>query len=319
MTTPISRRTGLTAIAGAVAGAALPRVARAEPVALKVGLVPIWDVGPYYAATAQGYFAAENLAVTAQIVRGGAVGIPAMLSGALDICYSNGTSIVQAIARGIDMRIILEGTPVGAAPPDPGALLKRKGDPFKNGKDMEGKVIGVNVLGDVQWMFVQAWIKATGGDPSKVKIIELAFPEMVAALKQGRVDSVLALDPFMTIGLGDPGVELLDWILSRVYAGGPVAFSAITPPTAQTRPNDIRAFVRAYRRGAAWLNANEGKDAFYALIAGFTGLNADLIKKMTQVPAHADIDRNSLPHLTTLMSQTGLLTNNVDLRTKVFA
>ena len=77
--------------------------------------------------------------------------------------------------------------------------------------------------------------------------------------------------------------------------------------------------MRAYRRGAAWLNANQGKDAFYSLIAGFTGLNADLIRKMTQVPAHADIDRNSLPHLTTLMTQTGLLTNNVDLRTKIFA
>jgi NitT/TauT family transport system substrate-binding protein len=321
MTTRMSRRTGLIALAGAVAGTALPRVAQAQaqPGTLRVGLVPIWDVGPYYAAQAQGYFAAENLTVTPQIVRGGAVGIPAMLSGSLDIVYSNGTSIVQAISSGIDLRVILEGTPVGATPPDPGALLKRKGDPFKTGKDMEGKVIGVNVLGDVQWMFVTAWIKATGGDPAKVKIIELAFPEMIAALKQGRVDSVLALDPFMTIGFGDPGIELLDWILSRVYANGPVAFYAVTPEFAQTRANDVRAYIRAYRRGAAWLNANQGKDAFYNLIAGFTSMNADLIRKMTQIPAHADIDRNTLPRLTALMAQTGLLKSPVDLRTKIFA
>jgi len=306
-------------LAGALAGAALPRVARGQAATLRVGLVPIWDVGPYYAAAAQGYFTAENLDVSAQVVRGGAVGIPAMLNGALDLVYSNGTSIVEAIARGIDLRIALEGTPVGAAPPDPGALLKRKDDPFKTGKDMEGKVIGVNVLGDVQWMFVQAWIKQTGGDPSKVQIIEVAFPEMIAALKQRRVDSVLALDPFMTIGLGDPTIDLLDWILSRVYANGPVAFYCLTPQTAQTRANDIRAFMRAYRRGAAWMNANQGKDAFFSLIAGFTGMNADLIRKMTQIPAHADIDRNTLPRLTTLMTQTGLLTANVDLRTKIFA
>jgi NitT/TauT family transport system substrate-binding protein len=316
----MSRRAGLMTLAGAVTAAARPRLAQAQTSGtLRVGLVPIWDVGPYYAAAAQGYFTAENLTVTPQIVRGGAVGIPAMLSGSLDIVYSNGTSIVDAISRGIDLRIILEGTPVGMAPPDPGALLKRKGDPFKTGKDMEGKVIGVNALGDVQWMFVTAWIKQTGGDPSKVKIIELAFPEMNAALKQGRVDSVLALDPFMTIGLGDPAIELLDWVLSRVYPGGPVAFHCITPEIAQTRANDVRAYIRAYRRGAAWLNANQGKDAFYSLIASFTGLNADLIRKMTQVPAHADIDRNSLPHLTALMAQTGLLKSNVDLRTKVFA
>jgi NitT/TauT family transport system substrate-binding protein len=166
---------------------------------------------------------------------------------------------------------------------------------------------------------VQAWIKATGGDPSKVKIIEIALPEMVAALKQGRVDSVLALDPFMTIGLADPEVDRLDWILSRVYAGGPVAFQCITPQTAATRAKDIRAYVRAYRRGAAWLNANQGKEPFYALIAGFTGLQADLIRKMTQVPAHSDIEPNTLAQLTRLMSQTGMITTNVNLRDKIFS
>ena len=188
MTPHISRRTGLATLAGAFAGAALPRGARAQAGTLRIGLVPIWDVGPYYAAAAQGYFTAENLTVTAEVVRGGAVAIPAMLNGALDIVYSSGAPIVEAIARGIDLRIIIQGTPVGPAPPDAGALLKRKGDPFKTGKDMEGKVIGVNVLGDVQWMFVTAWIKQTGGDTNKVKIIEIAFPEMIAALKQGRVD-----------------------------------------------------------------------------------------------------------------------------------
>ena len=318
-TTSISRRAGLLALAGAVTGAALPRVARAQAATLKVGLVPIWDVGPYYAAMAQGYFTAENLDVSAQIVRGGAAAIPAMLNGALDIVYSNGTTIVTSIARGIDLRIILQGAPVGSAPPDTGALLKRKADSFKTGKDMEGKVMGVNTLGDSQWMLVQTWIKATGGDPSKVKIVEIAFPEMVPALKAGRVDSAFAFDPFMTIGLGDPEVDRLDWILSRVFANGPGAFQCITPQTAATRAKDIRAYVRAYRRGAAWLNANQGKDAFYALIAGFTGLQPDLIRKMTQVPAHADIEPNSLAQLTRLMTQTGILTANVNLREKIFS
>ena len=123
----------------------------------------------------------------------------------------------------------------------------------------------------------------------------------------------------MTVGLGDPGIEVLDWILNRVYANGPVAFYCITPQTAQTRANDVRAFVRAYKRGVAWLNANQGKDAFYDLIASFTKMNPDLIRKMTQLPAHADIDRNNLPMLTNLMTQTGLLTAKVDLRTKIFS
>jgi NitT/TauT family transport system substrate-binding protein len=316
----VSRRTLLATLgSAAAAAAALPQAARAQNAPLRVGLIPIWDVAPYYAADQQGYFTAEKIAVTAQTIRGGAAAIPALVGGTFDIIYSNGTSIVQAIARGIDLRIVIEGAPIGSGPPDPGALLKRKGDPLKTGKDLEGKVVAVNALRDVQWMFVQAWVKATGGDPAKVQIVEVPLPAMVAALKEKRVDACLALDPFMTIGLADPDVELLDWALSRVYAGGPVGFFAVAPQLVETRPNDIRAFVRAYKRGATWLNANQDKDAYVNLIAGFTSMNIDLVRKIKPPPAHADIIPASLTRLTTMMSQTGLLTTSVDLRTKVFS
>jgi NitT/TauT family transport system substrate-binding protein len=319
MSAPVSRRATLAALGATAAAAALPRPGRAQSAPMRAGLIPIWDVAPYYAAVQQGYFTAENIATTAQTIRGGAAAIPALVGDTFDIIYSNGTSIATAIARGIDLRIVIEGAPVGNAPPDPGALLKREGDPFHTGKDLEGKVIAVNALRDVQWMFVQTWVKATGGDPANVQIIEVGLPAMVPALKEKRVDAALALDPFMTIGLADPEIELLDWPLSRVYAGGPVGFFAVTPELTQTRPNDIRAFVRAYKRGVAWLNANQDKDAYVALIAAFTGMNPDLVRRIKPPPAHAEIIPGGLSRLTTMMSQTGILPAPVDLRTKIFS
>lgn len=313
----VTRRASLVSMA-ALAGTALPHVARADTVALRVGLVPIWDVGPFYAADQQGYFAAENLSVTPQVVRGGSAAISALSGESLDIVYSNGVSIVQAIASGIDLRLIMQGAPMPAAPPDPGALLKRKGEPLRTGKDLEGKTVGVNALRDVTWMFLTQWLRTTGADVSKVQIVEVPLPGMVEALKARRVDAVLTLDPFLTLGLADPNVELLSWILSRVYPNGPVAFYAVTPKTAASRPNDVRAFVRAYKRGVTWMNANAGKDTFYTFIAGFTGMNVELIRKMRSWPAHAEIEVSTLPLMTSLMTQTGLLTSNVDLRTKVF-
>src|SRR5580700_1273815 len=107
MTPMISRRASLASMA-ALAGASLPSVALADPASLRVGLIPIWDVGPYYAADQQGYFTAENLAVTSQVIRGGAAAIAALAGDSLDIAYSNGVSVVQAIAGGIDLRIIMQ-------------------------------------------------------------------------------------------------------------------------------------------------------------------------------------------------------------------
>ena len=307
MTTPISRRATLAGIAGAVASTALPRSARADLLPMRVALVPIWDVAPYYAAEQQGYFTAEGLAPTVQIVRGGAAAIPALVGGSFDMVYANGTSVVTAIAKGIDLRIILEGAPIGAAPPDPGALLKRKGDPYKTGKDMEGKIIGVNALRDVQWMLVTGWVKATGGDPDKVQMVEVPLPAMVDTIKAKRVDAALVLDPFMTMGLTDPGIELLDWALSKAYPNGPVGMFTITPELAAKRPADLRAFVRAYKKGAAWVNANTGKEPLIKLIAGYSGIPPEVIAQMKPVPAHAEIVPSGLPRLTALMTQTGLL------------
>jgi hypothetical protein len=39
---------------------------------------------------------------------------------------------------------------------------------------------------------------------------------------------------------------------------------------------------------------------------------------MKPIPAHADVVPSDLPRLTALMTQTGLLTTPVDLRTKIF-
>jgi NitT/TauT family transport system substrate-binding protein len=319
VTHPLTRRTSLAAIAAIGAGTLLPRVARGDAAPLRVALVPIFDVVPYYAADAQGFFAAENVAPAAQVVRGGAAAIPAVVGGTYDMVYANGTSIVQAINRGIELRIVLEGAPMGSKPPDPGALLKRKGEPLKTGKDLEGKVVGVNALRDVQWMLVTSWIKATGGDPDKVQLVEVPLPSMIDTIKAKRVDTALVLDPFLAMGLADPEIELLDWAMSRVYPGGPIAFWALTPQLAATRANDVRAFARAYKRGAAWCNAPANKEALIKLVADYTKIPPDVVARMSPVPAHAEIEPAGLPRLTTMMKQSGLLTGDVDLRTKIFS
>lgn len=317
MTQAISRKSSLLAL-GAALGGAMTAPARAEPIALNVGILPITTNVPYYAAEKLGYFADENLACTAQVIRGGAAAIPAMLTGSLDISFANSTSVAQAIAKGIDLRLILTGTINGNKPPDAAALVKRKDDPIRSGKDLEGKIVAVNTLRDVIWMMVTAWITQTGGDLSKVQIIELPLPSMVDAIKQKRADAALIIDPFLTVALDDPAIELLSWPLSTVFPGGPMAFFVVSGAMTQQRPNDIRAFIRAYKRGAAWCTANLTKQAYYDLVAGFSGLNADLVKRMPTVPVQADVIPSSLPKLTALMRQTGLLATNLDLRPKIF-
>ena len=317
MSKPLSRKSTLLALGAALSGTML-QPARADAIPLRVGILPTSSNAPFYAAQKLGYFTAENLAVTAQVIRGGAAAIPGVLSGSIDIVYSNGTSVAEAIARGIDLRLIIQPAVVPLRPPDPAALLKRKSDPIRSGKDLEGKIIAVNALRDVQWMFVKTWINQTGGNAEKAQIIEMALPAMVEAIKQKRIDSALVIDPLMTAALSDSGIEVLGWPMSTVFPGGGVAFFAVTGEMTQRRPGDLRAFVRGWRRGAAWVNANRGKEPFVDLVADYSAMSPDLVRRMPTSRAETDIRADQLPRFIALMRQTGLLDTNVDLRTKIF-
>src|ERR1700722_3064674 len=106
---------------------------------------------------------------------------------------------------------------------------------LKAARDLEGKISAGNTLRDVIWMVVMAWISATGGDTSKVQVVELALPAMPDAIKSKRVDAALIIDPALTVALDDPALELLAWPMSTAYAGGPMAFFTITGDTAAKR------------------------------------------------------------------------------------
>src|ERR1700727_2356001 len=137
--TSISRRDAITAIGGTLAAWPLRHAIAADLPAVRVGIFPIFVVAPHLAADRFGYFTAEGISVTSQMVQGGTMGVPALVSGAFDILYSNTTAVLTAFERGIDLRIIAEGTRIPKDPPDPATLVQRKGSGMHNGKDVEGK------------------------------------------------------------------------------------------------------------------------------------------------------------------------------------
>ena len=49
---------------------------------------------------------------------------------------------------------------------------------------------------------MRASVRKAGGDPAKVKFVELPFPDMPAALQAGQVDAIFVVEPFLTAALG---------------------------------------------------------------------------------------------------------------------
>jgi NitT/TauT family transport system substrate-binding protein len=314
----ITRRDAIAAAGSAFAAWQVKGAMAAELPAVRVGIFPIFVVAPHVVADRLGYFTAEGISVTSQMVQGGTIGVPALVSGAFDILYSNTTAILTALERGIDLRIIAEGTRIPKQPPDPAALVQRKGGGLHSGKDVEGKVIAINAKFDIQWLIAQAWIKKTGGDPSKVSYREVPLPAMMDALKGGQVDAAVLVDPFLAIALGDPNFELLDWAQSKVMPGFPSSLWVVTGETAATKADLIRAYVRGFYKGAQWVNANIGDPAYMQLVASFTKTDEKLLAKMALNKQPLDIDAAGIDRVAALMRENDLLKTNVDVAAKIF-
>jgi NitT/TauT family transport system substrate-binding protein len=297
---------------------AVPAVAGEAPTLLRVSLIPIYSVAPHYAAEAQGYFAAENISVTTQPIQGGVVGVPGLMAGSIDILYTNTVSVLTAFERGIDIRIISEATRVPAAPPEGLGMFKRKGDKITSGKDLEGKVTAINARFTLQWLSLAKWIKRTGGDISRVQLREIPVASMQDALKNKQVDAAFLMDPYKTMATEDLNLEMFAQPSTSEIPRLSTAVWVVSGKMADSRPEVVRAYLRAFRKGGEWVNANIGKEPYYRLVAGFTKMDPARLAKLALVPQEMEISTAAINGIGDVMREFDLLKTRVDVTPKLF-
>src|SRR5690606_1285559 len=96
---------------------------------------------------------AEGLQVDLTPTAGGAVGLPALAAGQVQIAFSNVISTALGAAQGLGFRMIAPAANAPDAPPEGTALIAAAGKAFKTGKDLEGKRIAVNNRSNVIWLY----------------------------------------------------------------------------------------------------------------------------------------------------------------------
>lgn len=192
----IRRRALTLAMGGLAAAAAAPvRAQTVRTLPLAVILTTTADALPFYYALAQGLFGRGGLDVTATFVSSGSAGAAAVAGGAAQVGYSNTFSAAQAHVRGIPFVLIAPGGQHDPASPNSEMFVARDA-PYKAAKDLDGKVVGVVSLHDLQTLSARAFIDAAGGDSASVKFLEMPQSAMLEALTAKRVDAIVSYEPF---------------------------------------------------------------------------------------------------------------------------
>ncbi|PWJ25018.1 NitT/TauT family transport system substrate-binding protein [Branchiibius hedensis] len=303
----------LAACGGGAAGSPTAQGAGSDSGQLRtlvVGVSPSTAALSVGVAQQQGMFKKHGLNVQLKTVQSGAEAIPQLLKGDLDVSLGDTVGTFNAASNGVALRAFAVAT---VAPSDPAkdfsAIMAKPG--ITTAADLSGRTIAVNQAGGSAELFAKAAIDKAGGDSSKVKVVELAFPQMVQAVQADRVDAAVLVEPFVAAGQAAG----LTTVLRPQAAGIPGLASNLFVASAQevaAKKSELTDFVAALNDASGFLTSN--KTGAYAAAAAWTKQPLAKVEK-TRLPTYPQDagDLEPIKGIGPLMVKYGLLKQDPDL------
>ncbi|MET7722528.1 ABC transporter substrate-binding protein [Streptomyces mirabilis] len=278
---------------------------------VKVGVIPIVDVAPLYLGQQKGFYSKRGLKLSMTTAQGGAAIVPGVVSGQFQFGFSNMTSLMIAQSQNVPVKAVVNGVAsTGVAGKDFGAITVKKGSPIKSAKELEGKKVAVNTLKNINETAVRESVRKAGGDPSKVKFVELAFDQMPAALDSGQIDAAMVVEPALATVKSQGATEIASSLVD-VAKGLTVAMYFTSTQYEQKNPDVVRKFQEATAESLAYADAHP--DEVRQAVTTYTKIPAATLAQVTLPKWPAEPNRASIEALEKLGAQDGLFKSTPDL------
>jgi NitT/TauT family transport system substrate-binding protein len=278
---------------------------------VKLGLIPIVDVAPVYLGVRKGFYAKHGLKLSITTAQGGAAIVPGVVSGQFQFGFSNTTSLMVAVSNGVPVKVVSNGiASTGVQGKDFAALTVKKGSPVKSAKDLEGKKVAINTLKNINETAVRASVSEAGGDPDKVRFVELPFDQMPAALDSGRIDAAMVVEPALATVKSQGGVEIASPMVD-VSPDLTVALYFTSTRYAQQNPDVVKRFQQATAESLTYADAHP--DEVREVVTTYTRIPASLLEQVTLPKWPAEPNESSIVDLMKLGYEDGLFKTSPDL------
>jgi NitT/TauT family transport system substrate-binding protein len=238
------------------AARALPAAAQASP--LRVGVVAADTYAEANFADQAGIFERNRLPVEVTVLaNAGTVGA-AVASGALDIGCGSVGQIAAARENGIPFYLIAPGALFNAKAP-PAELRVATSSTLQMARELNGKSVGIDNLGGLPQISVNAWVQKNGGDASSLKFLEIPFPAMAAALQAGRVDAAVIAEPSLSAARNN--TRLLANTLEAIAPSFFISVWFAAKPWLSQNTAIAHRFADVIGQSARWANAHHDQSA----------------------------------------------------------
>lgn len=175
-----------------------------------LGYVPYSDDASLFYAQDHGIFKKHGLNVTFVPQASPIVVEASMASGTEQFGFITTPVLINLTTKGVGVKCVstVDGNESTDPAHDTTVLVAAKGSGIKSIKDLAGKNVAEVQLTSLNSLAVMVLAKQAGIDPHSIHQIQIPFPQMPAALAQGRVQAAVIVSPFTQTALSEGATVL---------------------------------------------------------------------------------------------------------------
>lgn len=256
-------------------------------------------------AVDQGFFREQGLDVQVKANPGGAANIPSVVAGDFEIAGSNVVSMLLARSENLPVQIISAGTFAADDPAeDFSQVLVAADSPVQGPADLDGRSVAVNTLANIAEVTIRGSLDEAGAGHGNIDFVEMGFPDMIPALKDGRVDAIHVIEPFLSIGVQD-GLRPIIAPYAGTRPGMAIGSYFSSDQYIERNPDVIRRFVAGV--AAAGDAIEQDPDKFREALVDLADLDPEVAAEVKLPPWGGPADTASVQLIGDLMVRYGLI------------
>jgi NitT/TauT family transport system substrate-binding protein len=264
----------------------------------------------------QGFFEDHGLELELELDNAELTGVPALIGGQIDFGNSDLVSLLAATSEGIPIQAILPASAsTGIRGEDYGALLVGPDSTIQSPRELEGKVVSSNILTNIAALAVREAVRADGGDPDQLELIEVNFPDVPTALVTGSVEASWCIEPFKSAAIAQ-GARVIAWGFEDIYPEVTVSAWITSTDFATKNPALVQAFKAATQESYEYARAH--LDDVKAILPEITSVSPEVAQSVILTSWKDELTEAELAKVLASAKSAGLVTKDPDLTQVLF-
>ena len=303
-----------SATAGAASGSAAAAASGGASAAgsvtnVTLGYVPYSDDASLFYAQSSGIFKKHGLNVTF-VPQASPVAVEAsMASGTEQFGFITTPVLINLNSKGVNVKCVssVDGSEPSNAADDSTVLVAAKGSGITSVKDLAGKNVAEVQLTSLNSLAVEILAKQAGISPASIHQIAIPFPQMPAALAQGRVQAAVIVAPFADTATSE-GATVLTHPNVDLFPNGTVTCLDAMGSYISANPTVVAEFRAAMDESIAYSQTHQAV-VKQTLVKGLSLTPAVAAKQTLATNWNSALNLASITTIENYMKQFGVITS----------